>query len=261
MAGKARNQEAAMLRRAAIVDLARNRGSVAVADLPEKFAVSVETIRRDLRYLEDRQQIIRAYGTLRAVESGAFETTLQHRVGNFAEEKQRIGVAAAAELGAASTIFLDEGYLPFVLGQQIPADRERTVVTTSLTTALELSVVPHLTVVAVGGRVRATTKGVVDFWATQMLASMEIDIAFIGANGISEKGWLTTPDPTVAATKRAAMDAARTKVFVGDHSKFGRSTFTRFGTLSEFDQVITGKELRESTADRYSALGPQIRRV
>ena len=45
------------------------------------------------------------------------------------------------------------------------------------------------------------TMATVDHWATRMLNELVIDLAFLGANGISREHGLTTPDPAVAAVK------------------------------------------------------------
>lgn len=261
MADNARNQDAARRRRTTLLERIRERGSVAVADLPGMFGVSAETIRRDLRVLEDRHEVVRAYGTVRPQESGVFETDKDQRSRQYAEEKGRIAQEAVRRLGTAATVFLDEGYLPLVVGRALPTDRRLTVVTTSLPTAAELSRRPRTEVICVGGRVRSSTLGVVDHWSVQMLTSMEPDLAFIGANGVTEEGWLTTPDPAVAATKRAAMAGAHRRIFIGDHSKFGHSTFVRFARLGDFECAITGTELGPSSARRYGAWGPEIVRV
>lgn len=261
MASGARNQQAAMLRRSSIVDLARERGSLNVADLPAHFGVSAETIRRDLRYLEDHGQVSRAYGTLRATETSAFERSYRQRFDQNSAEKHRIAKAASTHVGDAAVIFVDEGFLPSLVAAALPADRPLTVVTTSLQTAHSVSSQPTITAIIVGGKVRSTTYGVVDYWATSMLGSMEIDLAFIGANGVTDEGWLTTPDPAVAATKRAAMDASHRKILIADHSKFGRHTFARFASTREFECVITGKELRESTARSLGRLGAPVIRT
>jgi len=261
MPAVARSQERADERRAALVEMLRQRGNMAVADLPNVFGVSAETIRRDLRVLEDRREVTRAYGSVRAVESGTFETNREERTTRNAEEKLRIARVAAQRIGTAETIFIDEGYLPLVVAREFPQNRKLTIVTSSLPTACELAKLPHLTVIAVGGRVRASTLGVVDPWSVSMLESMELDLAIVGANGVTEKGWLTTPDPAVAGTKRAAMAAARRRIFVGDHSKFGQSTFVRFGRLADVECAITGHEMREATARRYSLLGTEIVRA
>ena len=86
----------------------------------------------------------------------------------------------------------------------------------------------------VTGRVRPRTQGVVDMWAVAMLESMELDLAFIGANGVTEQGYLTTPDPAVAEVKKAAIRVSRRWIFAGDHTKFCMFNFTRFADISNF---------------------------
>ena len=82
------------------------------------------------------------------------------------------------------------------------------------------------TVIVVGGRVRPTTLGAVDAWATRMLERMEPDLAFMGANGITDDGWLTTPDPAVGAVKETALGCARRAVLVGSHDKLYLNPFS-----------------------------------
>ncbi|MDU0348773.1 DeoR/GlpR family DNA-binding transcription regulator [Actinomyces sp. MRS3W] len=251
----------ARARRDALIQYLRARGEVEVSALPEVFGVSVETIRRDLRQLESTGRIIRSHGRVAAAESAAFETSQAFRSAYHADEKDRIARAAAACLENAETVFLDEGNQPLLAGRALPTDRDLTIVTTSLPTAIELAERPHTTVIAIGGRVRPTTLGAVDHWATAMLERMEPDLAFIGANGVTDDGWLTTPDPAVAAVKETALAVARRAVFVGSHDKFGHSTFVRFGHVRSLERIITGRELRGTTARRLSSFGPQVDRV
>ncbi|MDO4900773.1 DeoR/GlpR family DNA-binding transcription regulator [Actinomyces sp.] len=248
-------------RREALIRELRERGEMEVSELPGRFGVSVETIRRDLRRLESSGRIIRTYGRVAAAESAAYETSRDFRSSHNIDEKDRIARAAAARLGHAETIFLDEGNQPLLVGRALPADRALTLVTTCLPTAIELSERPRYTVIAVGGRIRPKTLGAVDHWATAMLERMEPDLAFIGANGVTDDGWLTTPDPAVAAVKETALAVARSTILVGNHSKFGHSTFVRFGHARALDRIITGRELRATTARRLRSFGPQVDRV
>ncbi|PHP52887.1 DeoR/GlpR family DNA-binding transcription regulator [Actinomyces ruminis] len=248
-------------RREALIRELRERGEMEVSELSARFGVSVETIRRDLRQLESSGRIIRSYGRVAAAESAAYETSQAFRSSHNAAEKDRIARAAAACLGHAETVFLDEGNQPLLVGRSLPVDRPLTVVTTSLPTALELAERPRYTVITVGGRIRPTTLGAVDSWATAMLERMEPDLAFIGANGVTDAGWLTTPDPAVAAVKETALGVSRRAIFVGNHTKFGHSTFVRFGHVRALERIITGRELRSTTARRLGALGPQVDRV
>lgn len=95
-------------------------------------------------------------------------------------------------------------------------------------------------------------------WAVAMLESMELDLAFIGANGVTEQGYLTTPDPAVAEVKKAAIRVSRRWIFAGDHTKFGKRTFTRFAALSNCKCAITGQELGEARANRYRRVGANL---
>ncbi|MBW3069263.1 MULTISPECIES: DeoR/GlpR family DNA-binding transcription regulator [unclassified Actinomyces] len=251
----------ARARREALIRELRERGEMEVSELPGRFGVSVETIRRDLRHLESSGRIIRTYGRVAAAESATYETSRAFRSSHNAGEKDRIARAAVACLGHAETVFLDEGNQPALVGRALPEDRTLTVVTTSLPTAIELAERPRYTVIAVGGRIRPKTLGAVDHWATAMLARIEPDLAFIGANGITDDGWLTTPDPAVAAVKEAALTVAHRTILVGSHTKFGHSTFVRFGHVRSLERIITGRELRAATARRLGALGPQVERV
>ena len=112
-----------------------------------------------------------------------------------------------------------------------------------------------------GGRVRGRTLATVDHWTTQMLSGFVLDLAFIGANGISRERGLTTPDPAVAEVKAQVVRAARRLVFCGVHTKFGVSTFCRFAEIGDLETIVTDVALPATEAHRYSLLGPQVIRV
>ncbi len=176
-------------------------------------------------------------------------------------ELERIARAAVEHLDTAETVFLDEGFHPLLVGRALPTDRDLTIVTACLPTAIELAERPRTQVVVIGGRVRPITLASVERWATRMLREMEPDLAVVGANGVSEEGWLTTPHASVAEVKETVLGTAGRAIFVGSHTKFGHSTFARFGHVRQLERVITGRELRSSTARRLTGLGAVIERV
>ncbi|MCS4276478.1 MULTISPECIES: DeoR/GlpR family DNA-binding transcription regulator [Mycetocola] len=257
----ARNQQGARERRDAIVTLLRERGSLAVAELPETFEVSPETIRRDLRELERERRVERRYGVIRMVESGAVETPIAFRETNHTAEKVRIAQAAAGRLAQARTLFLDEGFLPALVAESLPDDRPLTVITASIPAVLRLANRPRIEVIMLGGRIRPATLGAVDFWATRALEGFVPDLAILGANGVSVDGLLTTPDPAVAAVKETAVRVSARRLFVGDHNKFGRTSFVRFANVTDFETMITGQALSASIAREYAERGARIVRV
>jgi DeoR/GlpR family transcriptional regulator of sugar metabolism len=244
-----------------IVALARDDGEVDVGELAADLAVAPETIRRDLRLLEQHGLIRRTHGGAYPVETARFETTLAARTTRRVPEKRRIAAAAVELLGDAETIFIDEGFTPQLIAEALPADRPLTVVTASLSTAAVISTSTSATAILLGGRVRGRTLATVDHWASRMLAGFVIDLAFVGANGISREHGVTTPDPAVADVKAQAMRVARRRVFVGVHTKFGVSSFCRFADVADYHTIVTDVALPASEAHRYAALGPQVIRT
>jgi DeoR/GlpR family transcriptional regulator of sugar metabolism len=94
-----------------------------------------------------------------------------------------------------------------------------------------------------------------------MLSGFVIDLAYVGANGISREYGLTTPDPAVSALKAEVMRVARRRVFSGVHTKFGVASFCRFAEVTEFEAIVTDTGLPASDAHRYSLLGPEVIRA
>ena len=247
-------------RQSQIVEFARTRGRVEVVSLAEEFDVAAETIRRDLKVLAGRRLLKRVHGGAIPLETAAFESTVEYRSQVDLAEKHRMAASAVQLLHGAETVYLDEGFTPRLIAERI-ADRELTVVTSSLLAAEVLAHSHTVTVLLLGGRMRGRTLATVDHWATDMLRSLVIDVALLGTNGISLEHGLTTPDPAVAAVKHTAVKVARRRILVAAHSKFGVNSFCRFAEVSDFETIVTGSELNTAEARSYEALGPSVIRT
>ena len=249
-------------RRRLILAQARGAGHIAVTEIADELDVAAETVRRDLKLLEDHGLLRRTHGGAYPVEGAGFETNMAYRSESWVPEKRRIAAAAADQLGPAETVYLDEGFTPQLVAEELVAlSRPLTVVTSSLATAGILAAAATINVILLGGRVRGRTLATVDHWATGMLADLVIDLAIMGANGVTRDRGLTVPDSAVAAVKAKAMAVSRRKVFVGIHTKFGITSFCRFSDVGDFETLITDTALSAHEGHRYSALGPQVIRV
>jgi DeoR family transcriptional regulator, fructose operon transcriptional repressor len=249
-------------RRRLILDHARGDGHINVAELAARLDVATETVRRDLKVLEEHGLVRRAHGGAYPTDGAGFETNLTHRSGHRVAEKRRIALAAAENLGDAETIYLDEGNTAqLVADELVKVQRPLTVVTASLTAAGLLASVQTMSVILLGGRVRGRTLATVDYWATNMLSDLVIDLAILGTNGISRDRGLTTPDPAVSAVKHKVVEVSRRRLFVGVHTKFGTNSFCRFADIADFETLITDTGLSTHDAQRYTALGPAVIRV
>ncbi|WP_395727384.1 DeoR/GlpR family DNA-binding transcription regulator [Nakamurella sp.] len=254
--------EAGEKRRRLILEHARGNGHIDVADIAGRLEVAAETIRRDLKVLEDHGLVRRTHGGAYPTDGAGFETTMTYRSGHRVPEKRRIAAAAAGKLGEAETIYLDEGFTPQLVAEElIKLQRPLTMVTASLAVAGALAPVETMSVILLGGRVRGRTLGTVDHWATTMLSDLIIDLAILGTNGISRDRGLTTPDPAVSAVKHKVIEVSRRRLFVGVHTKFGTNSFCKFADVADFHTLVSDTGLSAGDARRYAALGPEVIRV
>jgi DeoR family fructose operon transcriptional repressor len=241
-----------------IVSRARAEGRVEVVALAAELEVTAETIRRDLTSLERQGLLRRVHGGAIPVTRLGFEPAVNQRSETCTEEKDRIAKAALAELPQEGAILLDSGTTTARIAECLPMDRELTVVTNSVPIALTLSVRPNLQVLVTGGRIRSRTLAGVGDWTTSALSRIRVDVAFVGANGISPEYGLTTPDQSEAAAKRAMIQAARRTVVVADHTKLGEDYFARFAELDEVDTIITDSRADQELASLIEAKGPTV---
>jgi len=248
-------------RQAAIVDRARVDGRVEVTALAEMLDVTAETVRRDLTELERQGVLKRVHGGAIPIERLGYEPPVSQRETELPEEKLRIAKAALSEVPQEGAIALDAGTTTLRLAELLPVDRELNVVTNGLSHAMLLSTRPNLSVHLVGGRIRPRTLATVDVGGRSALEDLFVDVAFLGANGISVEHGLTTPDRSEASTKQALIRAAGRTVVLADHSKFGVDHFATFGTLAEVDAIVTDAGIEAGLAADVEAAGPRVIRA
>jgi DeoR family transcriptional regulator, fructose operon transcriptional repressor len=245
-------------RRKVIVDHARATGRADVGELSKLLSVSAETVRRDLTSLEKAGLLRRVHGGAVPVERLSFESDLATRSTRMIEEKSRIAELAVRHLENAEAIYIDEGAIFQLLADRLYPPSPTTVVTNSLAIAVSLAGRPNVEVISLGGRVRPKTLGTVDFWAVEMLGTMVLDLAIIGANGISVKRGATVPDAAIAEVKAAAMEQSRRSILIADHSKVGTDSFVRFAGLDGFELVITDDGVGTEHAAELRTAGVEL---
>jgi len=228
-------------RQQAIADLVAQRGRLSVNALAAEYAVTTETVRRDLSVLERAGIMRRVHGG--AVPAAAL-TALEAKVGDrdlaHADEKDRIAKRAVDLLPASGgSVILDAGTTTARLAMMVPRDLQLTVITNAVPIAARLAGSPSIRLHLLPGRVRPTTHAAVGEDTVEALGRLKADVAFVGTNGLSAAHGLSTPDHAEAAAKRALIAAAHQVVVLVDSSKIGQEHTVRFAELSEIDVVIT----------------------
>ena len=238
--------------------MALRHGSVDVSDLARRFAVTTETIRRDLTDLQERQLVRRVHGGAVPGESSGHEPMVDARNTVNMDEKLRIASAAAAEVPSGGSVIIDSGSTAQRLAEVFPVDREVHVVTNSLVTALTLTRRGVREVTVLGGGVRTNTFAMIDSTARQALADIHVDVLFVGCDGLSFQRGLTTPYRDEQAMKRTMIGCASRVVALADESKFGNSQMFAFAALEDIDVVVTDTRVDEDTAEILTGHGVTV---
>jgi DeoR family fructose operon transcriptional repressor len=145
-----------------------------------------------------------------------------------------VGVTSMGESG----VLLDAGATTSRLADIFPG-RWLTVFTNTLPIPLALLGRPSLTVHPLGGQLRGPTPADVGAWTERALRKLNVDLGFLGTNGISLERGLTTPDLAEAATKQLALPVARRRILLADHSKVGLVSLCKHDEVSGIDLLIT----------------------
>ena len=241
-----------------LVDNARLKGHIDVNQSAEELGVTVETIRRDLNELEEKNLLRRVHGGAIPIEGLGYESNLAARRQQFLDEKRRIGEAAIHRIGDAESIYWDEGYMFEMAAESWQPKHRVTVVTNALRTAYIFSQKPNVEIIFLGGKIREQTIATADAWGPRQLSDLVIDVALIGSNGISLKHGCTTPSDAVSATKRAAIKASHTSILMALSNRWGFDSFVKFADLDTFAEAISDSDMDSETFTKYSKAGMKI---
>jgi DeoR family transcriptional regulator of aga operon len=241
-----------------ILERLNARGTVGVTDLAAELGVSVASVRRDLQLLEDQRLLTRTHGG--AVSSGVlYELPMRYRGGRNQEEKRLIAQAAAGLVtDGVMSVALSGGTTTTEVARVLATRSGLKIVTNAINIASELAPRPQIGLVVCGGTARPESHELVGPIAEQTLAHLNVDIAFVGVDGISAAAGLTTHHEVEAATNRAMIHTAARVAVVADGSKVGRRAFAQIARLDEVTDLITGESADPDECQRMRDAGVRV---
>lgn len=247
-------------RRLQISELVRQHGSVQVTALARRFGVSMQTVRKDLRYLAERGVMARAYGG--AIDSnvvGAPQAEPHYEAKRTAnlEQKRRIGQRAAALVKPGDTIAIDSGTTAIQLAEALP-NIEVTVVTNDFGVLSALAPKNNIAIVMLGGELRRKNMAFYGGLTVEAIDALHVDMLFLGVDGFDLERGITTHYEPEAMLNRRMVEAARVVAAITDSSKFGRVCLHRIIAVSDLDILVTDTGAPEDIRQASQQLGVQL---
>ncbi len=252
-----------------LLELLAERGRVEVDDISAELDVSAATIRRDLDHLAEQQLLTRTRGGAVA-HAVSYDLPLRYKSVRHADEKQRIGKAAAALASRGSVVGINGGTTATEVGRamatradlnHIEGETAITVVTNALNIANELAVRPQVKLVVTGGVARPQSYELIGPLGTKILDELTLDVTYLGVDAVDPVAGATAHHEGEASINRMLAARARKVVVVADSSKIGARAFARICGVEAVDVLVTDQDASDEDVRRFEERGVEVIRV
>lgn len=222
-----------------------SQGELPLSDLAKGLRASEATIRRDVAVLAEQGLLIRTHGGARPI-NGLTELPVNLRDGRNRPAKQAIAKYAATLIPPGRhAMALTGGTTAAEVLRALDQRRDLTIITNSITIALEAAQQGQTRVLIAGGVLRTSSMELVGSLTESTFKHVNVATAIVGTDGISAAGGVTTHDDIEARTNHTMIEQAQRVIVVADATKIGRMTLSKLADLSEVDMLIT-----DDSADR-----------
>jgi DeoR family transcriptional regulator, aga operon transcriptional repressor len=230
-------------------------GSLSVEEIAERFGVSFATVRRDLSRLHQDRRITRTYGGVAL--TGPAELSIHQRHLEFTAEKDVIGRRAAELVSDGDVVILDAGTTTEFVARHLEAAGV-TVFTNGIGAVNVLLANEDVSVVVLGGRLRAVNQTISGPEAEHMLHSVVAEYAFIGADAVHPEYGVASRTLEQSRLKALMMQRARQIVVVADRRKVSTDQFNYWSPIPAQWRLITDDCADPVALDLLRNSGAQI---
>lgn len=241
-----------------IMDSLKKKGIVQVLDLCQELDVSSVTIRKDLQFLEDKNQLFRTHGGATLSNPYIGDRPVVEKVRMQSTEKEKIGQYAASLIEPNDCILIASGTTVFYFAKNIQPKGNVTVITAALNVAMEIAHHPGIEVIQLGGIMRKTSSSVTGIYAEKILEDFSCSKLFLGVDGIDLEFGLTTTNMMEAQLNRKMIAASRKTIVLADSSKFGKRGFGKICGLDDIEQIITDSNISPHIVEQIQATGIEV---
>lgn len=240
-----------------ILQSARQFGTIGIAELAAELSVSPETIRRDIRTLVDRGDLIKLHGAVRHPEAGR-EAPFERRLREHVEAKRTIAREAARMIHDGDSVMMDTGTTTSIFARELLGKRGLTVVTNSSDIARTLATVNGNKVYMAGGELHGDNGAAFGRSACDFVAGFKVAHAVISIAGVDAGGGLMDYHLAEAEFARIVLASGARKVVLTDSTKFARPALVRVAGFGEVDTIVTEKAPPPALARAIAEAGAQV---
>lgn len=223
-----------------ITETIKKDGKITIAAITNKYGISDESARRDLRLLEMEGVCKRTHGGAIAVGQVSVRPPVDRNFDNMPvfDNYREISRVAVQLIHENDTVYLTGGSFGYIMVSFLPKDIHYTVIVNSVDIAKELRSFDNIEVYIAGGKMRQSGL-LVDSLANEFVNRMHFDLCFITGGGLTVDFGLTNGTDETAAFQRTVIRNSRKRCLLLPSAKVGVDSFIRVCDAESFDYIIT----------------------
>lgn len=245
------------LRRQKILLILERDGKVMASQLSQHFAVSVDTIRRDLAELDGAGLVQRVHGGAlpRPKDTGKDYFT---QISETDEVKTRLAQLAASRVENGQIVMFDSGTTTLQIARSLPCDISITAVTASPMTAIALSEFKGIKVILAGGQLHPATLSASGHETLRLLEGIRADLLFTGVCAIHPQVGISSLHFDEVPVKQAMLDSAAQAIAVTTADKLGAVEPFVVAPCERLHTLITERHVATGSVEDYRRLGIEV---
>jgi len=246
-------------RRDEILSFVQSEGSVKTSELMKNYGVSLETIRRDLDFLEKSDLLERVYGGAVQTNPSRLYKEFDMRIDEYSGQKKEIAKKALSLIKNGQAIALDTGTTNLELARMLKGKfNDLTIVTNSLIIAEELIHNQEFNIILTGGVLSLKDFSMQGIIAEKVLDFFNFDINFLTVSGISLKSGITEYNLDAVQILKKMTDCSQKTIVLADSRKFNSTSMFKVCNLESINMIISDSELDESIKQKFEEQGIEV---
>ncbi|MBF0714071.1 DeoR/GlpR transcriptional regulator [Gemella sp. GH3] len=219
---------------------------VSLSELEDKFQVSMNTIRRDIKVLLEKDVITKVYGGVESKKDiylNKDDVLIDIETRNTINKEEKVSIAkeAARYINNGDTIYIDSGTTTSAILNYLDRDISLTIVTNSVSVLNKAIKFPNVEIIISGNAYRKRTNSFVKIGNYSILDRVNVVKAFMAATSVSVANGAMNATLEEYELKSKIITKAREKYLLVDSTKFNKTGFITFAVLTDFKMIITDK--------------------
>ncbi len=246
------------LRHQIILDEVHIHNRVLLADLANVLKVSMDTVRRDIKELDELKKLKKVHGG--AVSNGFNIYTDREREIYELGSKTIIAKKGISLLNKGDVVLISGGSTNLELAKLLPQKLDLTFFTPSLPMAIELlnNASKNDAIIFIGGKLSRGSQLATGGSPISILSEIKADICFLGTGYLDLEEGITEIDWDIAQMKKAMIKASKKLVSLTISEKLNSSNRYKICDINSLDTLVTELDPNSTILNKYRGKGIKL---